>query len=165
MPANRRKKDTRMRGSHTHGWGSKKKHRGSGNRGGKGMASTGKRSDAFKPSIWKEEYFGKHGFYHMGAVHHRIVNVNYIDQNIEKFVAGNVAKKHDGAYVVNIADIGFDKLLGKGRVTKKLILTAKYASSQSIDAIKAAGGEVALIAAKKKPVAKPQQQSKQAKQV
>lgn len=151
MTTNRRKKDVKQRGSHTHGWGSKKKHRGSGNRGGKGMASTGKRSDARKPSIWKEVYFGKHGFVHMGAVHHKVVNVNYLDQNIDKLVAANTAKAQDGVYVVNIADLGFDKLLGKGRVSRKFNITAKYASAQSIDAIKAAGGEVkVLVAAKAK---------------
>ncbi len=151
MPANRRKKDTRMRGSHTHGWGSKKKHRGSGNRGGKGMASTGKRSDAFKPSIWKEEYFGKHGFWHRGAIIHDVVNVSYIDQNIEKLAGENLAKAHGGSYEINIADLGFDKILGDGKVKKKLMVTARYASARSIDAIKAAGGEVTLIGAKEKP--------------
>ena len=160
MPANRRKKDIRQRGSHTHGWGSKKKHRGSGNRGGKGMASTGKRSDAKKPSIWKEEYFGKHGFVHRGAVHHKVVNVNYLDQNIEKLAAGNIAKKQDSWYVINIEDLGFDKLLGKGRVTKKLMVTAKYASTQSIDAVKAAGGEVTVTVAAKE--VKPAMSTKEA---
>ena len=162
MPANRRKKDTRMRGSHTHGWGSKKKHRGSGNRGGKGMASTGKRSDAFKPSIWKEEYFGKHGFTHRGAVRHEVVSVSYIDQNIEKLAAENLAKKQGAAYEINIADLGFDKLLGNGRLTKKLMVTAECASARSIDAIKAAGGEVTVTGSKEGHAAKPLQQRKQA---
>ena len=83
MTTNRRKKDVKQRGSHTHGWGSKKKHRGAGNRGGKGMASTGKRSDAVKPSFWKERYFGKHGFVHHNAVEHCSINVQDIDQQVE----------------------------------------------------------------------------------
>ena len=164
MPANRRKKDTRMRGSHTHGWGSKKKHRGSGNRGGKGMASTGKRSDAFKPSIWKEEYFGKHGFSHRGAIVHHIVNVNYIDQNIEKLAEGNLAKKQGSSYEINIANLGFDKLLGNGKVKKKLMVTAKYASVRSIESVKAAGGEVTVTGSKERFVAKPQKPQQQSKQ-
>ena len=164
MPANRRKKDVKQRGSHTHGWGSKKKHRGSGNRGGKGNASTGKRSDAKKPSIWKEEYFGKHGFVHRGAIHHKVVNVNFLDQNIEKLVAANVAKKQDGSYAIDIAALGFDKLLGKGRVAKKLIITTEFASAQSIESVKAAGGEVkvAAVAVKGKPF-QPQNPQKEKK--
>ena len=62
MTVNKRKKISRYRGSMTHGGGSKKKRRGSGNRGGKGLAGSGKRSDSKKPSLWKEKYFGKFGF-------------------------------------------------------------------------------------------------------
>lgn len=154
MTVNRRKKDVKFRGSHTHGWGSKKKHRGSGNRGGKGNAGTGKRADQNKPSIWHEQYFGKHGFTHRGAVHHKPVNVEYLNENIEKLVKSNVAKQQDGAFVVNIAELGFDKLLGKGRVTKKLLITANFASSRAVEAVKEAGGEVSLLkAAKVKPAA------------
>jgi len=40
MTVNKRKKMSRLRGSHTHGWGAKKKHRGKGNKGGAGMAGT-----------------------------------------------------------------------------------------------------------------------------
>ncbi|MBI3036250.1 50S ribosomal protein L15 [Candidatus Woesearchaeota archaeon] len=144
MTVNRRKKDVKQRGSHTHGWGSKKKHRGSGNRGGKGMAGTGKRGDAKKPSIWQEEYFGKHGFVHKNATQVEAVNVEFIDQNIEKLVKLNAAKQQDGVFVVNIADLGFDKLLGKGKVTKKLRVTADYASAGAVEAVKSAGGEVVL---------------------
>lgn len=151
MTVNRRKKDVKFRGSHTHGWGSKKKHRGSGNRGGKGNAGTGKRADQNKPSIWQEEYFGKHGFTHRGAVVHKAVNVEYLDQNIEKLVKLDVAKPQNGSFAVNIANLGFDKLLGKGRATKKLVVTADYASSRAVEAVKEAGGEV--IVAKKKAAA------------
>lgn len=148
MTVNRRKKDVKQRGSHTHGWGSKKKHRGSGNRGGKGMAGTGKRADSKKPSIWKEEYFGKHGFVSRFA-DVKAVNVEFIDQNIEKFVKLETARHNDGTYLVNISELGFGKLLGKGKVTKKLVIKADLASLKAIEAVKAAGGEVVLTGAKK----------------
>ena len=142
MTVNRRKKDVKFRGSHTHGWGSKKKHRGSGNRGGKGNAGTGKRADHNKPSIWHGQYFGKHGFVHKGAIHHKTVNIEYLNENIEKLVKSNAAKLQGGAFVVNIRDLGFDKLLGKGRATKKLVITADYASASAVEAVEAAGGKV-----------------------
>lgn len=149
MTVNRRKKDTRQRGSHTHGWGSKKKHRGSGNRGGKGMAGTGKRSDAIKPSIWKEDYFGKHGFTRPGAIKciaH--VNIQYLDQNADRLVRLNLAKRDNGAYVVNIADLGFGKLLGKGKVTRKMMVTAAYATDKAVKSVEDAGGKVTVAAAR-----------------
>ena len=45
MPTNKRKKHTKMRAKTTHGYGSMKKNRGAGNRGGRGMAGSGKRAD------------------------------------------------------------------------------------------------------------------------
>ena len=142
MTVNKRKKDTKQRGSHTHGWGSKKKHRGSGNRGGKGMAGTGKRSDAIKPSIWQEEYFGKHGFVSKNRAVREGVNIEYLDSNAQKLVDKKAAKIENGAVVINLAELGFDKLLGKGRVTKKLIITAGFASAGAVESVKAAGGDV-----------------------
>ena len=63
MVVNKRKKSTRQRAGTTHGYGSMKKHRGAGHRGGRGASGTGKRADSKKPSIWKQtDYFGKHGF-------------------------------------------------------------------------------------------------------
>jgi len=54
MTVHRRKKNKRMRGAKTtHGYGAKKKHRGSGNKGGKGMAGSGKRADQKKTMILK----------------------------------------------------------------------------------------------------------------
>ena len=52
-----RKKNTRQRGSKTHGCGSMKKRRGAGHRGGRGAAGSGKRGDCKKPSIWKNKKY------------------------------------------------------------------------------------------------------------
>ena len=52
------KKVRKMRGSRSHGHGDKKK-RGAGQRGGRGIAGTGKRGDSKKPSINVKNYFGK----------------------------------------------------------------------------------------------------------
>src|SRR3989344_5407367 len=62
MKAKKRKKSSRFRGTHTHGRGFKKKARGSGHRGGVGMAGTGKRGDQKKSKVlnlFGNKYFGK----------------------------------------------------------------------------------------------------------
>ncbi len=144
MPVTKRKKFSRQRGSHTHGWGSKKKHRGKGNKGGAGMAGTGKRADSKKPSIWKDTlYFGKHGFKKKGLKEKiRPINIGLLEQKFDKAE-------------INLKDIGYNKLLGSGKATKKLKITTKYASQKAIDAIKKAGGEVVLEKAERSG-AKPQ---------
>lgn len=144
MTINKRKKNSRQRGSHTHGWGAMKKHRGSGNRGGAGKAGTGKRSDSTKPSIWKNtKYFGKYGFI---SRKHRLasVNVSYLEEHLESFVSKKLAKQDQEDFSINLNDIGFKKLLGSGKVTKRFIITCQAASARAVKSIEAKGGKVIL---------------------
>lgn len=143
MTFNKRKKNTRQRGSKTHGWGAKKKHRGQGHRGGRGMAGTGKRADSKKPSIWKEDYFGKHGFVSKTPkVKINPVNISFIEQHLNKFLSDNSIKKEDGFYSVELEKLGFNKLLGDGMVSTKFRIKVPYASRTAIEKVKEAGGEV-----------------------
>ena len=143
MTVNKRKKNERQRGHKTHGWGAKKKHRGKGHHGGAGMAGTGKRADSKKPSIWKEDYFGKHGFVSKTPkVKINAVNIGFIEQHLNKFVSNNIIKKDDGFYYLELEKIGFNKLLGDGRVSTKFKIKAHYASKSAIDKVKEAGGEI-----------------------
>ncbi len=145
MVVHKRKKAKRLRGSQTHGWGSKKKHRGSGHKGGVGMAGTGKRADQKKPSIWKEDYFGKKGFKFKGSKVEVIpVNIQYLEENVERLVSEKLAEKSNDVYSVNLSKLGFNKLLGTGRVTKRFNISVRYASGGIISKVKEAGGEVKL---------------------
>src|SRR3989344_3531548 len=143
MTVNKRKKNSRQRGYKTHGYGSMKKHRGSGHRGGKGMAGTGKRADSKKPSIWKERYFGKYGFVSKNVEDIKAVNIKYLDENILKFPQDAV-KREDDFLSVDLEKLGFDKLLSNGQVTKKYKIKVPYASKKAIEKIKSNGGEVIL---------------------
>lgn len=152
MTINKRKKNTRQRGSKTHGWGAMKKHRGKGHQGGAGMAGTGKRADTKKPSIWKnKEYFGKHGFISKTPkVKICAVNVGYLEQHLTKFISSGLAKKENNVYVVELKKLGYNKLLGDGRVSQKLKITSPYASASAVEKIKEAGGEVVGLSDSKK---------------
>ncbi|HLD89365.1 MAG TPA: uL15m family ribosomal protein [Candidatus Nanoarchaeia archaeon] len=144
MVVHRRKKSTKQRGSKTHGWGAKKKHRGAGNRGGRGRAGSGKRASSIRPSIWADEnYFGKHGFKKKGIVTKiHAVNIHYLEENIKKLVEQKNAVEKNGTYEINIENIGFNKLLGTGKITKKFIIKAPYYSEEAAAKIKAKGGSV-----------------------
>ena len=144
MTVNKRKKNTRQRGHKTHGWGAKKKHRGKGHHGGAGMAGTGKRADSKKPSIWKDlDYFGKHGFISKTPkVKISPINIGFIEQHLTKFISSNLIKKEDGFYSVELEKLGFNKLLGDGRVSTKFKIKTPYASRIAVEKVKEAGGEV-----------------------
>ena len=146
MTVNKRKKCSRQRASHTHGWGSKKKHRGAGNRGGKGMSGTGKRGDSIKTLIWKDtHFFGKHGFIPHGAKKEiNPINIECIEENLGKLLENKSITREGDAYIVDLKKLGCNKLLGKGIIKNKFKITAEYASGKVIEKIKEAGGEVIL---------------------
>ncbi|MFC1648997.1 uL15 family ribosomal protein [Nanoarchaeota archaeon] len=141
----RRKKDTRMRGSHTHGGGSKKKRRGAGNRGGRGRAGSGKKGDCKKPMYWKEK--PKKGF-HSSFKKVVAINVGELDAKASASI-GKAAQAE-----INLTKLGIGKLLGTGTVKNKLIITVDQASESAIAKVKKAGGKV-NITALPKPEAKP----------
>lgn len=145
MTVNKRKKSGRYRASMTHGKGSKKKRRGSGNKGGKGMAGTGKRSDNKKPSIWKNtRYFGKHGFTSKSTKKVNAVNIGYIEENLTQLNSKGLINKEGDTFNVELKNLGFNKLLGDGIVKNKYKIKVPYASKKAIERIKESGGEVVL---------------------
>ena len=149
MPHNKRSKRSRQRGSWTHGWGAKKKHRGKGNKGGAGMAGTGKRADSKKPSIWKDpNYFGKHGFASRFKKE-KAVNVQYLNEAADSLVEQKLIEKKGDMYRIELSKLGFGKLLSKGPAVKKFEIFAARASPGAIEAVKAAGGSVAVQSADK----------------
>ena len=144
MTVNKRKKNTRQRGHKTHGWGAKKKHRGKGHQGGAGMAGTGKRADSKKPSIWKDEhYFGKFGFISKTPkIKINPVNISYIEKHINSLVSMGLVMKEDDFYNIELGKLGFNKLLGDGRISTKFKIKTPHASKRAIEKVKVAGGEV-----------------------
>lgn len=132
MTINKGKKNVKQRGSKTHGWGSMKKHRGAGNRGGRGRAGTGKKAGQKTPSYWQTRHYGKIGFKARGAP----IKIKSINLN-------GLAKLIIGKNEVNLRDLGFSKLLGKGKGIKLKIIV-ESASAKAIEKVKAAGGEVIL---------------------
>src|SRR3989344_3357684 len=123
MPVNKRKKFSRMRGSHTHGGGAKKKRRGAGNRGGRGMAGSGKRADQKKPTILKlygNSYFGKKGFTaRRNKKQIKAINIQTIEDKLYNWLKKGILKKEGDTIKINLKEMGYNKLLGSGR-TKNL---------------------------------------------
>src|SRR3989344_210144 len=144
MVVRQRKKDTRQRGSTSHGWGSKKKHRGSGNRGGFGFAGYGKRSDHYKPYFVKRgELVGRTGFAsHRRAEKPLAINIEYIQQHILKLVNEGKVQKKDDIYVVDLEKLGYQKILGSGTVLLKFHIIAPLFSKKAEEKIKKAGGTI-----------------------
>ena len=130
MTVKKGKKSNKLRGSRYHGYGTKK-HRGAGNRGGRGMAGSGKRADHKKQTIFKlfgTSYFGKHGFKRPTRKIKVVNAINIMDLPKQT--------------TLNLTELGFNKLLGKGTPTMKHeIIVAAY-SKKAKEKIEKAGGKI-----------------------
>ena len=130
MTVRRKKNVHRKRGSRTHGYGYKK-NRGSGNRGGKGMAGSGKRSHNKKIKIIKlfgREYFGKHGFIVPPEVKRIIKVINIRDLPRQS--------------PLDLTILGYDKLLSKGTPAMKYEIKVALCSAKAKEKIEKAGGKI-----------------------
>ncbi len=144
MPTNKRRKVVRYRGSQTHGGGAKKKRRGAGHRGGRGMAGSGKRADQKKPTILKlygPEYFGKHGFVHHIKKNKKVINLDHLNEILKDLIKENKIKREGNKYVVNLRELGYNKLLGKGSVKEELHIIGNV-SKKAKDKIESNKGSV-----------------------
>ncbi len=142
MKLKARRKSQRFRGSHTHGRGGKKKARGSGHRGGFGMAGTGKRGDQRKTLILKntlkEVYFGKRQTrLRFGVTKLPAINLERL--HIESLAKKGIAKEHNGIWELNFK--GY-KIVGELNLPLKLKINASGASARAGESVKKHGGEI-----------------------
>jgi len=142
MPTNKRSK---YRGSRTCGGGTHKNRRGAGNRGGRGRAGI----NAHHFVKWYKEMggpvFGKDGFSNSSQISVSVMDVGIIDQIVPSLLAQGIAKSEGDMIVVNTADIGIDKVLGSGRVTKKLNISAQAFSESAKAKIEKMGGKTQIV--------------------
>ena len=133
----------------TAGHGARKQHRSTGNRGGRGMAGTGKRADHKATLITKlygHSYFGKQGITSRGTERDKRdrINLEQIQNNLSKY-----GKKTEKGWELNLSTY---KILGGSKIVlkEKLIIKAKEASASAIAVVKKAGGEISCETKMKK---------------
>jgi len=143
MPT-RLRKIRRQRATRYMGWGQVGQHRASGRRGGKGHTGFLKHK-----WTWTVKYdpsmFGKTGFRNPTSfIVKKWINVGNIDKfyldMIKNNKINNDKKKVDN--VINLNELGFDKLLGKGSITKKYKIIIAKTTNLAKKKIEKAGGEV-----------------------
>jgi large subunit ribosomal protein L15 len=142
MPTNKRSK---YRGSRTCGGGTHKNRRGAGNRGGRGRAGI----NAHHFVKWYKEMggpvFGKNGFSNSSQTTVTVIDVGIIDQIIPSLLAQGIAKNEGDIIVINTADMGIEKVLGSGKVTKKMNISAQAFSESAKAKIEKMGGKTQIV--------------------
>jgi large subunit ribosomal protein L15 len=165
MVVNKKPKAKNYRGSKTHGCGSMKKRRGAGNRGGRGMAGSGKKGDAKVSKTWGTEYFGKKGFKDNknNTTTDGPISIYRLEMNLDKFEKQGLCKKEKDVYNIDLLNTKFNKLVATGKINCKINVKIGSATKTAIEKIKTAGGEVILPAKKKEKQEKPvEKESKKA---
>jgi large subunit ribosomal protein L15 len=136
--ATRFRKSRRQRGSRYCGWGQVGQHRQSGSRGGIGGA--GKHKHFFIRTVIEEpNHFGHDAFnsYNRNLVH-RWINIRDLDSVVAKH--GKVDE--DGRVILDLTSLGYDKLLGGGKVNSAFGVKVANISESAKEKIQQAGGEI-----------------------
>jgi len=145
MVVRRKKKILKRRGRGS-GYGSKKKHRGGGSRGGRGLAGLHKHK-VMTMIKYMPDHFGKKGFKVPKAVKKEVkaINLKELDSRVEEFVKEGKAKKEKDTIRINLLELGYEKLLGTGKVKHALIVEAKYFSRNAIKKLEEAKGKAIIV--------------------
>jgi large subunit ribosomal protein L15 len=146
MTITRQKKVKTYRGSKTHGCGSMKKRRGAGNRGGRGLAGSGKRAGHKVQQIWKRfgtGYLGKSGFKVQFTKRNiKEINLNHLELKLDMFMKKGFAKQDGDFVTVDLEKAGYNKLLGSGIIKNKFKIKVKYFSKKAKEKLDKIGGEI-----------------------
>lgn len=143
MVTYKKKKHRKLMGHTTHGWGSRKKRRGAGSRGGRGNAGSGKRAGQKKTNPEARLIGQNRGFTSKSRTQEKAINLGYFTKDkVNQLVAQGLAKKEGDHFNINLEDLGYNKLLGTGKVELKLKITVPKCSAQVEEKIKSKGGEI-----------------------
>ncbi len=123
------KKTEKKRGTRTLGRGTMKKWRGKGHRGGKGYAGSKKHRKSWILRYEKDHIGKRKGFISKTSKPVNAVNL----RDLETLA--------DDKKEIVLAGLGYDKVLGSGNITKKLVVKARAFSRIAKEKIEKAGGK------------------------
>ncbi len=130
LKSRRKLKRVRMRGRKTFGWGSKKKRRNAGSRGGRGRAGM-----FGQKQVWRIKYspqsVGKFGF---KSLRQRALKPGLKAINLRDISRLAVQAE------IDLTEFGFDKVLAGGQLDRPIVIKAKAFSKGAIKKIEAVGG-------------------------
>ena len=140
------KKIRKQRGSRSVGGGCTKKRRGAGHRGGRGLAGGNKHLKTWMV-INDPNHFGKYGFKRPQKTIQKFnpINLSTINDNVEKYLDAEIATKEDGQIVIDITELGYNKVLGKGSLSEAMTIKAPQFSKSATAKIEDAGGVAEII--------------------
>jgi len=132
------RKTRKMRGSRTHGYGRVGQHRDAGS---KGQRKVGRHKHLWSyVTAHEPKYFGKKGFTSPQSLKRKenTINIKQLNELTPKTLGKN------GKTQINLANLGYTKLLAAGKITKPLVITVASCSKTAAEKIEKAGGQVLI---------------------
>jgi len=133
------RKVRKNRGSRTHGYGQVGQHR----KGTKGQAGLHKHRWTYVIK-YEPDYFEKRGFTSQKAISRKtnVINVGELDELAHKLAAEKKLERKQKKTFLDLAKLGYDKLLGTGKITKPMLVKVVAHSEAAAKKIEEAGGQI-----------------------
>ncbi|MEO3992880.1 MAG: uL15 family ribosomal protein [Desulfurococcaceae archaeon TW002] len=147
MVVRKDKKSRKLRGSRTHGYGRVGQHRKAGSRGGRGAAGLHKHKWTWVVK-YHPDWFGKHGFKNpnptMVKEEIKAINLKELSEKVKELLQENKLRIENNLVMINLEELGYNKLLGGGNLTRPMKIVTPRATKAAIEKVKEAGGEVVV---------------------
>jgi len=133
------RKVRKKRGSRTHGYGQVGQHR----KGTKGKAGLHKHRWTYVIK-YEPDYFEKRGFTSQKAISRKtnVINVGELDELAHKLTAEKKLERKQKKIFLDLDRLGYDKLLGLGKITKPMLVKVVAHSEAAAKKIDEAGGQI-----------------------
>lgn len=136
------RKSRKQRGSRYCGWGQVGQHRKGGMRGGKGRAG-GRKHYWIRTVKYEPDRFRKVGFKPPSALEPKPETVNVGELGDIALKTFGVEKVRDGGdLTLDLDELGYGKLLGRGEVSMPLTLRVSEYTSKALKKVETAGGQI-----------------------
>ena len=133
----KRKRNVKMMGKRTFGYGSHKKHRGGGSRGGRGVAGMKKHRKTWMIKN-EPDHLGKRGF--------RSLEQRNFRPSKKAVNVGDLVKLAAGKKDIDLSALGYAKVLGGGSIGVPLAVKAGYFTKKAREKIEGAKGKAVSLA-------------------
>lgn len=92
-------------------------------------------------------HYGKYGFKRPQKTIFKFkpVNLDYLDEKAAELVNNDLAVEENGKIVIDVTQLGYNKVLGKGTVKRPLTVKSPKFSETAINKIEEAGGEAVTL--------------------
>lgn len=135
------RKIRKQRGSRTHGAGPVGQHR----KGSKGRRKAGRHKEGWTYVIKHEpDYFGKKSFTPKQSLGRKlnVVNVGELEKLADRQAAEEMIEKKEGKVLLDLNKLGYNKLLGKGKIATPILIRVASYSELTAKKIENSGGRI-----------------------